>query len=267
MSEFPGWMREQLQVEGWVVVESIETFDVHLGQRYPNRAQALQKALVGDALLSSQGKAATSGDLEQFVIGRLVRRAAHPTAETEVLLLHWLDSIERHTRKTTTRTRPEAAPGARETRAWTCPHCRKTWQLLAEEPDVPEDQARCPDCGEPPSEFAPGQIVRVRSRTGARSRLGIIDEPVRAGCFKLDEPNVVNDVGPYTGEYMVFHLTEGYGSQAAVTPELERAVFANLPREPARRRLLAAHLMTGVSAARDLIHALGPEEATQLSPA
>ena len=76
VSEVPGWMREQLQVEGWVVVESIETFDVHLGQRYANRAHALQKAVAGDALLSSRGKAATSADLEQFVIGRLVRRAS-----------------------------------------------------------------------------------------------------------------------------------------------------------------------------------------------
>ena len=49
MGEIPGWIREQLQVEGWVVVESLETFDVHLGDRYADRAAALQKALAGDA--------------------------------------------------------------------------------------------------------------------------------------------------------------------------------------------------------------------------
>ena len=76
MGEIPGWIKEQLQDEGWVVVESLETFDVHLGDRYASRATALQKALAGDALLASRGTASLSRDLEgEFVVGRLRRSA------------------------------------------------------------------------------------------------------------------------------------------------------------------------------------------------
>lgn len=267
MGEVPGWMREQLRVEGWVVLESMETFDVHMGQWYPNRTEALHKALAGDALLSSRGKAATSGDLEEFLLGRLHRSAEPIRPEDKVgALLYWVDSVERHRRpKKAPRARPETAPGTRETRPWTCPNCKKTWPVLAEEPDVPEERARCPDCGEPPSQFTPGQIVRVRNRIGPGPRLGLVHEPVKAGCFKPDEPNVVHDVGPYTGEYMVLHLSEGYGSEAPVTPEAERAVFAGLHPDPALRLALGLQMMTGISAPPSRIQALSPEDLKQLS--
>ncbi len=265
MGDVPGWLREQLQVEGWVVVESLETFDVHLGQRYANRATALQKALAGDALLSSRGKAATSRDLHgEFIIGRLRRSAQAIPSESDVVLLFSLDSIERHARPERKQGAPaEPARGERATRAWTCPSCQRTWRLLAEEGELPQERARCPVCGAPPSEFSPGQLVRVRNLYGAATRLGIIEGPVRADVLS-DAGEVVTDQGPYTGELMVWHLREGYGSDAAVSPEHEQAVFSNLPREPERRRALAPHLMVGSAAAPEQLQALEPEEQRRL---
>lgn len=264
MGEVPGWMREQLQVEGWVVVESIETFDVHLGQWYPNRAQAVQKALAGDALLASRGKATLSREVEgEFLVGRL-RRSAKPVAsEADVLLVYALDSVERHVRKPT-RPAPTPTPGPRGTHRWTCPNCKETWLLPKDEPRLPEEQARCPECGEPPSEFTPGQIVRVRRTPGAPLRLGVMDEPVQTDAVDPESGEVWADDGPYTGEYMVWHLTEGYGSAAPIALEVEREIFANLPREPERRLTLASNLMTGTSARPEEIVALDPEEEKQL---
>lgn len=266
MGDVPGWLREQLQIEGWVVVESLETFDVHLGQRYANRAMALHKALTGDALLSSRGKASTSRDIEgEFIIGRLRRSAQPLPSEGDVVLLYALDSIERHTRPSTRGTPTEPARGERATRSWTCPSCKRTWQLLAEEGELPEEAARCPVCGAPPSEFAPGQIVRVRHLYGSATRLGIVEGPVQTDYFLPDVGKVVVNEGPYTGELMIWHLREGYGSDAPVSPELELAVFSNLPREPERRRALAAHLMMGIAAGPDQVRALEPEEQRRLS--
>jgi len=264
VGEIPAWIREQLHVEGWVVVESLETFDVHLGQRFANRAMALQKAFAGDALLASRGKATTSGELEgEFLTGR-IRRSAEPiTAEGETLLVYSLDSVERHQRpaRTAPAERP-TSPGA--TRPWTCPGCDRTWQLVAEEPEIPQDRARCPECGEPPTQFAPGQVVRVREVHGARTRLGVVDEPVQADCYSFEEDDVVPDEGPYTGEFMVWHLDEGFGSRAPVDPDVEVEIFASLPVDPERRRILASHLMRGTSAALDQIEALPPDEERRL---
>lgn len=269
MGEIPGWIREQLRDEGWVVVESLETFDVHLGQRYANRAMAVHKGLIGDALLSSRGTASTSAELDEFFTGRL-RRSAEPLASgDERLLVHSLDSVERHVKPPRAEAPAQTkGPSERhETRAWTCPGCRETWHLLAEEPDIPEDAGHCPDCAEPPSEFTPGQIVRVRQRNSGRTRLGVIDEPVQADYFSPDEDEVIIDSGPYTGEYMVWHLSEAYGSSAPADPDFEREVFGNLPTEPERRRGLASQLMMGTSAEPEQIQALEPEEEAQLSGA
>ena len=264
MGEVPGWMREQLQVEGWVAAESLETFDVHLGKRYPNRAQALQQALAGDALLSSRGKASLSRDVEgEVVIGRL-RRSAQPvrSGEAELVFVYSLDSIERHPMPPKKgQPKPTPRTGPRGSRPWTCPGCKEVFLLAPEEPDVAEEQARCPECGEPPSQFTPGQIVRIRGRPAGRARLGLIDEPVQADCVDEESGEVCVHVGPYTGEYMVFHVREG---TTPVDPGFEREVFANLPREPERRHALASCLMNGTSAWPADIEPLSPEETAQL---
>ena len=97
MGDVPGWLREQLQIEGWVVVESLETFDVHSGDRYADRAIALRKALAGDALLASSGQATLSRDVEDaFFIGRLWRSSKPLPSGERVTLVHSLDSVERH---------------------------------------------------------------------------------------------------------------------------------------------------------------------------
>ena len=150
-----------------------------------------------------------------------------------------------------------------ETRPWTCPSCKRTWNLLVEEPAVPQEKSRCPECGEPPSTFATGQVVRVREQNSARTRLGIIDEPVQA-AVPVPGQTAVSDEGPYTGEFMVWHLSHGYGSAEPVEPEFELDVFRNLPLEAARRRGLAALLMTGVSVAPELIQPLTPDEERDL---
>jgi len=258
VGEIPGWIREQLQVEGWVVVESLETFDVHLGDRYADRAAALQKALAGDALLASRGKASLSRDLEgEFVIGKL-RRSARPIESEgdERLLVYSLADAERHRMPTREGSSPDSShSGPQETRTWTCPTCARAWEVLAVLGELPADPSRCPDCGVPPSEFTPGQVVRVQ-RT--RTRLGVVDSAVRAECLLPD--GTVSDVGPFTGEYMVWHLSEAYGSRAPADPDFEQVVFSNLPQDPARRRGLASLIMAGTSADPDQIEALEPEE-------
>lgn len=267
MGEVPGWITEQLQVEGWVVVESLETFDVHLGQRYANRAVAVQKGLSGDALLASRGKAATSGDLAgEFLVGRL-RRSAQPIqqAEGELVLVYSLDSVERHSRapKEPPPAPQLAAPGPGQTHSWTCPSCKGVWLLPQGEPPLPEEEARCPECGEAPNHFSPGQIVRVRRINAAGSRLGVIDEPIQTDYYD-PQTKVVAVGGPYTGEYMVWQLREGFGSDAPMDPDVEREIFGSLPLEPERRRRLASHLMMGISAPSERIQALDPEEERQL---
>lgn len=266
MGEIPGWIKEQLQDEGWVVVESLETFDVHLGDRYASRATALQKALAGDALLASRGTASLSRDLEgEFVVGRLRRSAKPIEAEgDERLLIYSLVAVEKHTMPAR-ESAPEPPPGERATRSWTCPACARAWQLLAEEAALPEEQARCAACGDRPREFTPGQVVRVEQVHSSRTRLGIIDEPVQAECVLEDES--VRDVGPYTGEYMVWHLSQAYGSDAPADPDFEHKVFSHLPREPERRRALASLIMSGTAAAPEQIQALEPEEEGQLTKA
>ena len=256
MGEIPGWIREQLQVEGWVVVESLETFDVHLGDRYADRAAALQKALAGDALLASRGKASLSRDLEgEFLIGRL-RRSAKPIEEgDERLLVYSLADSERHRMPTREGPTPDSGHSAQETRTWTCPACARAWEVLAALGEIPSDSARCPDCAAAPSEFTPGQVVRVQ-RT--RPRLGVVDSAVRAECLLPD--GAVSDVGPFTGEYMVWHLSEAYGSLAPADPDFEREVFRNLPQDPVRRRGLASLIMAATSAEPEQIEALEPEE-------
>jgi len=258
VGEIPGWIREQLQVEGWVVVESLETFDVHLGDRYADRAAALQKALAGDALLASRGKASLSRDLEgEFFIGKL-RRSARPIESEgdERLLVYSLADSERHRMPTREGSSPDSSRSEpQETRTWTCPTCARAWEVLAVLGEFPADPSRCPDCGVPPSEFTPGQVVRVQ-RT--RTRLGVVDSSVRAECLLPD--GTVSDVGPFTGEYMVWHLSEAYGSRAPADPDFEQVVFSNLPQDPARRRGLASLLMAGTSADPDQIQALEPEE-------
>lgn len=266
MGDIPGWLRELLQVEGWVVVESLETFDVHLGQRYASRAAAVQKGLAGDALLSSRGKAASSGDLKgEFLVGRLQRSARPlPQTEGELVLVYSLDSVEQHSRapKGPAPT-PPAAPEPGQTRAWTCPSCKGVWLLPQSEPPLPEEEARCPECGEAPNHFSPGQIVRVLRVNAAGSRLGVIDEPVQTDYFDPQTQRLAAG-GPYTGEYMVWHLREGFGSDAPMDPDVEREVFGSLPLEPERRRRLATHLMMGTSAPSGRIQALDPEEERQL---
>lgn len=266
MGEVPGWMREQLEVEGWVAAESLETFTVHLGRRYPNRAQALQQALAGDALLSSRGKASLSRDVEgEVVIGRL-RRSAQPVraGEAELVFVYSLDSIEHHPMPPKKgRPKPPARTGPRGSRPWTCPGCREVFLLPPEEADVAEEQARCPECGEPPSQFTPGQIVRVRGRPAGASRLGVIDEPVQADVVNEESGEVCVNDGPYTGEYMVWHVRRGTGT-TPVDQGFEREVFANLPREPERRHALASYVMDGTSAWPADIEALSPEETAQL---
>lgn len=257
MEDFPAWVREGLRAEGWVVVESLETFDVYSGDRYTDRATALRKAIAGDALLASSGDAALSRDVEgEFFLGRLWRSARPLPGDERVTLVYSLDSVERHV-KITRDVSPGSAPRSEpsESRPWTCPACNQTWPLLAEEPEVPEEAARCPDCGEPPSGFSSGQVVRVQQ--GAVSRLGVVGEPVQA---LVAEDGAAAEEGPYTGEFMVWHLSEGYGSSAPVSPEFEREVFATLPLEPERRRALAGHLMTGISAVPEQIRALDPDE-------
>lgn len=260
MGEVPGWIREQLRDAGWVVVESLETFDIHLGDRYPNRATALRKALAGEALLSSSGKT-VSNELEgEFFVGRL-RQSLKPieSSEEERLLLYSLDSVERHTMPTQEEAPREAPPGARETRAWTCPACSRTWQLPTEEVDVPQVRERCPECGEPPSEFTPGQIVRVIRPHASRARLGVVDEPVQTDYVSPEDDEVRIEGGPYTGEYMVWHLSEAYGSGIPTDPDFEREVFSVLPADPERRRALCSHIMTGIAAAPEQIEALEEE--------
>ncbi|MGE0711700.1 MAG: hypothetical protein AB7N76_26635 [Planctomycetota bacterium] len=263
MSEVPGWMREQLEVEGWVAAESLETFDVHLGRRYPNRAEALQQALTGDALLSSRGRASLSREVEgEVVIGRL-RRSAQPirAGEAELMFVYALDAIERHPMPPR-KGRPQPAPpaGRQGSRPWACPGCKETFLLPPEEPDLSEERARCPECGEAPSQFTAGQVVRVRGTPAGRARLGVIDGPVRTDCVDPDTGDLLAEEGPYTGEYMVWHLRE----TTPVSPAAEREVFANLPREPERRRTLASNLMAGTSAWPEEIEPLGPQEAAEL---
>ena len=262
MGEVPGWIEEQLQDAGWVVVESLETFDVHLGDRYANRATALHKALAGDALLSSSGKATVSNELEgEFFVGRLRKNPKPIASEERRLLLYSLDAVERHTMPTREKAPPrEAAPGKRQTRPWACPACNRTWQLPLEEAHVPELSERCPECGDPPSEFTPGQIVRVLHPHAPRARLGVVDEPVQTDYYSPEDDEVMIEGGPYTGEYMVWHLSEAYGSGIPTDPDHEREVFSVLPTEPERRRALCSHLMTGVAAAPEQIQALEPEE-------
>ena len=257
MGEIPGWIREQLQVEGWVVVESLETFDVHLGDRYADRAAALQKALAGDALLASRGEASLSRDLEgEFLIGRL-RRSATPieTEGDERLLVYSLADSERHRMPTREGSDLPSRSEPQETRTWTCPTCARSWEVLAVLGEIPADPWRCSDCGVPPSDFSPGQVVRVQ-RT--RSRLGVVDSAVRAECLLPDGD--VSDVGPFTGEFMVWHLGAAYGSQSPADPDFERRVFRNLPQDPARRRELASLIMAGTSAEPEQIKALEPDE-------
>ncbi|MBX3465453.1 MAG: hypothetical protein KF878_00975 [Planctomycetes bacterium] len=130
-----------------------------------------------------------------------------------------------------------------------------------EEPEIPEDAARCPKCGKPPSGFAPGQVVRVRETNSSRTRLGVVDEAVQAAVPVPGDDHLVSDEGPYTGEFMVWHLSHGYGSDAPLEPAVEEEIFRNLPREAGRRLGLAAHhLMTGLSAAPELIQALTAAE-------
>jgi hypothetical protein len=62
------------------------------------------------------------------------------------------------------------------TRPWTCLACRSSWNLIFEESEIPEDAARYPKCGKPPSGFAPGQVVRVNETNNSRTRLGVVDE-------------------------------------------------------------------------------------------
>lgn len=176
MGEVPGWIKEQLQVEGWVVVGSLETFDIHLGQRYANRAVARQKAMSGDALLALRGKAATSGDLKgEFVVGRLCRsEQLIQQTEGEPVLVYSLDSVKWHSRapKEPPPGPQLAAPGPGQTHSWTFPSCKGGWLLPQGEPPLPEEEARYPDCGEAPNHFSPGQIVWLR-RVNAHAALDV----------------------------------------------------------------------------------------------
>lgn len=257
MEDFPAWVREGMRDEGWVVVESLETFDVHSGDRYADRAIALRKALAGDALLASSGQATLSRDVEgAFFIGRLWRSSKPLPSGERVTLVYSLDSVERHVKISPAEAPQPAAVGVGRTRPWTCPACNRTWALLEEEPEVPEAAVRCPDCGEPPTGFSAGQVVHVEQ--GGAQRLGVVDEPVQAVCVSGE--GVEAEAGPYTGEFMVWRLSEGYGSSAPVSPEFERDVFSSLPRDPERRRRLAAHFMTGISAGPEQLQALDADE-------
>ena len=146
---------------------------------------------------------------------------------------------------------------------WTCPNCQRSWTLAEGEPPVPAEASRCPECGEPPSGFSQGQVVWVTELNTGRERLGVLDDPVQAGCPDPEEPGLLRDCGPFTGEFMVFHLSHGYGSADPVEPEAEREVFANLPLDSSRRLALAHHFMTGFSAPPSRIRALSPAEAAE----
>ncbi len=238
--------------EGWVVVESLEAFDPYGGDRFPSRDVALTEARAGHASLASWGHASFSRELDgAFVVGRL-RSARRLNPDGSVSVLYTLTSHEQHAMPV----RPARPTGP--TRPWTCPACRSTWNILAEEPEVPEDAAHCPKCGKPPAGFTPGQVVRVRE--GKRSRLGIVDEAVQAAVPVPGNDHVVTDEGPFTGEFMVWHLSHGYGSDEPLEPAVEAEIFRNLPREAERRLGLAINLMTGTSAEPESIHSLTAAE-------
>lgn len=273
MAGLPEWLWNGMQSEGWIVVQSMDTFDVYGGDRFPSRDLALEQALAGGAALASLGDVSLSGEIEgEFFIGQLWRSTKPLESQRGVTLVYSLDSVERHIKLTRGASPPEpAAPASsrspdseEETRPWSCPSCKQTWNILAEEPDIPQVKAHCPKCGKPPGGFTPGQVVRVRERNSKRTRLGVVDEPVQAAVPIPGEERLINDVGPYSGEFMVWHLSHGYGSDEPLEPEVEREIFSNFPLEPERRLGLAHHLMTGTSASPDQIQALTAEEERHL---
>ena len=270
MADLPEWLSKGMRDEGWVVFQSLDAFDVYGGDRFPSRDDALEEALHGDAALASEGEISLTREIEgEFFIGRLWRSDKPLESQRGAMLVYSVDSVERHVKLTRGASPPEgSAPVAtrpeseKETRPWTCPGCKTTWNILEEEPEIPQDKAHCPKCGKPPTGFTPGQVVRVRE--GKRTRLGVIDDPCQAAIPVPGDKYLVEDTGPYTGEFMVWHLTRERGTAPPDAAEVEREVFGCLPTEPERRLKLAVHIMTGTSAAPDQIEGLTPEEEREL---
>lgn len=244
--------------EGWIVLESLETLDVYGGDRFRSRHEALAAGLAGDASLASSGEACFTRELGgAFLLGRLwSARRVEP--DGRVMLCYELRACERHVMPV--REAPPRPTGP--TRPWTCPDCETTWQILSGEAEIPDDASHCPRCGGPPSTFTPGQVVRVRepSRRRVRTRLGIIYEAVRAAVPVPGKADEARDEGPYTGEFMVWYLSQGYGSKRPLPPEDEEEVFRGLSPDPERRLGFMSHLGFACSTAAERIQALTSAE-------
>lgn len=270
MADLPEWLWKGMRDEGWVVFQSLDTFDVYGGDRFPSREVALEEALHGDAALASDGEISLTREIEgEFFIGRLWRSTKPLESQRGATLVYSIDSVERHVKLTRGAAHPEGSTPSserpeseEETRPWTCPACKTTWNILEEEPEIPQDKAHCPKCGKPPTGFTPGQVVRVRE--GKRTRLGVIDDPCQAAVPVPGDRYLVKDEGPYTGEFIVWHLSQERGAAPPDAAEAEREIFGCLPTEPERRLRLAVHTMTGASASPDQILALTPEEEREL---
>ena len=273
MADLPDWIWKGMRDEGWVVFQSLDAFDVYGGDRFPSREEALEEALHGDAALASDGEISLTREIQgEFFIGRLWRSAKPLESQRGPTLVYSLDSVERHVKLTRGASPPEGSPATakqpeseKETRPWTCPSCKTTWHILEDEPEIAEDKANCPKCGKPPTGFTPGQVVRVRE--GKRTRLGVIDDPCQASVPVPGDRYLVENKGPYTSEFLVWHLSQGESAPPGAAHDAaktERDIFGCLPTEPERRLKLAIHLMTGTSASPDQIQALTAEEERDL---
>lgn len=120
---------------------------------------------------------------------------------------------------------------------WTCPKCDRNWVLdpldRDEDEEWPKESAEaCPKCGEPPSEFTPGEIVRADTDKGPT--LGVVKEADRC-CVRFPRRDMW--LGPFTGKYLILVLDAGE-SEGRYPPETlaqEAEVFLNLPEDPMRR--------------------------------